>query len=370
MAFHLYRINEIFSDVTGSIQFIEMSVGQHNFESFWQGEEIWVEQNSQINSFTFPSDLPSSETANTSVLLATQGFANLEIVTPDFILPNNFLFTLGEATVQFGHVDSVTYSALPLNGAQSIDRDGVIGINSPKNFAGVTGTIPGNIVLGTDQADNLIGSSTNDVILGMAGNDLMSGFSGNDKLDGNAGTDTAIYESNSQSYDISNDTASNLIHISGPEGSDTLFNTERIAFLDKALAFDLSQNQSAGNTVRIIGAAFDSSFISPDIVTLGLQLFDNGKTMLEISELIINSSVFQSMVGSTSNEDFVNFVYENVVGNEPSTTEMTSLTGLLLGNGGTLSKSEFLTLAANSELNESNINLVGLIQSGVEFSVA
>jgi len=370
MAFHLYRIREIFSDVTGSIQFIELSVGSSNFESFWESETIRVEQNNQINSFVFPTDLPSTETANTSVILATQGFADLGVVLPDFIVPNNFLFTQGEATIDFGGVDRVMYSDLPLNGVQSINQDGVPSINSPKNFAGVSGTIAGdNIVLGTSQTDNLNGTSSSDVILGLAGNDRMNGDLGDDVLEGNGGVDAAIYNDNSRSYVITNDAVSNLISVSGPEGNDTLFNIERIEFSDTALAFDLALNQSAGNTVRIIGAAFDSGSISPDTVKLGLQLFDSGKSILEISELIVNLPLFQSLAGSTSSDDFVSLVYENIVGSEPAISEVTSLTGLLVENGGTLSKADLLTLAANSELNEINIDLVGLMQSGVEYSI-
>lgn len=37
------------------------------------------------------------------------------------------------------------------------------------------------------------------------------------------------------------------------------------------------------------------------------------------------------------------------------------------GNGGTMTQGELLALAANAGVNEQNINLVGLQQSGVEF---
>ena len=35
MTFHLYRINELYSNADGSIQFIEMSVGNFNGQGFW-----------------------------------------------------------------------------------------------------------------------------------------------------------------------------------------------------------------------------------------------------------------------------------------------------------------------------------------------
>lgn len=147
-AFHLYRINELYSNSDGSIQFIELTVGGFNDEYFWAGQSITVSRSGQpTHSFTFPGNLPLSattpNTANTSVLIATQGFADLGIVTPNYVIPAGFLYT-GGGTINFGSgADVLVYSALPLDGILSRNRDGSNGVNSPKNFAGVTGTIPG-----------------------------------------------------------------------------------------------------------------------------------------------------------------------------------------------------------------------------------
>ena len=93
MAFHAYRLNEIYSNADGTVQFIELVVGAINGESSWSGQSITVTQGSVTHSFSFPRNLPSTTTANTSVLIATQGFAELGLVTPDYIVPANFLFT-------------------------------------------------------------------------------------------------------------------------------------------------------------------------------------------------------------------------------------------------------------------------------------
>lgn len=366
MAFHLYRINELYSDANGTIQFIEMSVGGFNGESFWINQTISVTQGGITHAFRFPANLPSTFTANTTVLIATQGFANLGVVTPDFIVPDGFLFTQGSATVNFANVDQVTYSSLPLDGIHSIDRNGAIGINSPTNFASETATIRSNFIEGTDGADNLIGTDGDDTILAKAGNDTLNGLAGDDLLDGGSGADSAIYNDNRAGYTISG-TASDF-SVTGPEGNDTLIDIERFDFLDKNLAFDLAQGQAAGNSVRLIGAAFDAHNIIPEHVEIGLQLFDSGQSLLAVSELVINSSLFISLVGSSNDVDFVNLVYQNVVGEQPSPSERDFFVGLLQGSGGTLTQAELLVLAANSSVNEININLVGLIQNGVEFS--
>ncbi|SFM66285.1 DUF4214 domain-containing protein [Nitrosomonas communis] len=369
MSFHLYRINELYSNSDGSIQFIEMSVGDFNAESFWINQSISVTQGSATNTFSFPANLANTSTANTTVLIATQGFANLGVATPDFIIPAGFLFTNGSATVNFADVDTVTYNALPLDGTNSIDRNGAIAVNSPKNFAGETGTVQGNLIAGTDGTDQgnlMVGTDGADTLTGTAGNDFLNGLGGDDSLDGGAGADTAVYSGSSSAFGI-NATASGF-SVSGPEGNDTLVNMERFDFQDKNLAFDLAQGQAAGNTVRLIGAAFDTQNITPEFVTIGLQLFDGGRSMLEVSQLAIDTPLFASLAGSSSNADFVNLVYQNVVGAPPSAEERDFYVGLLQGNGGSMAQAELLVLAADSAMNETNINLVGLSQNGVEYT--
>ncbi|MBI4204399.1 MAG: hypothetical protein HY527_05175 [Betaproteobacteria bacterium] len=68
-----------------------------------------------------------------------------------------------------------------------------------------------------------------------------------------------------------------------------------------------------------------------------------------------------------SNTDFVTSVYTNVAGAAPSGAERDLYVGMLQGGGGTLTQAELLALAANAGLNEQNINVTGLQQSGVDF---
>jgi len=63
----------------------------------------------------------------------------------------------------------------------------------------------------------------------------------------------------------------------------------------------------------------------------------------------------------------VNTVYKNVVGALPSDAVRDSFVGLLQGSGGTMTQAQLLELAANAGANATNINLVGLQQSGAEF---
>ncbi len=140
MSFHEYRLNEFYSNADGSIQYVELLVGNANGESFWQGHTLVATQGATTHSFTFPSNLPSTSTANRAVLVATQGFANLGLVTPDFIVPAQFLF-LASGSVNFAGVSLFNYASLPTDGTHSLAVGNVVGIGSPKNFSGVTAAV-------------------------------------------------------------------------------------------------------------------------------------------------------------------------------------------------------------------------------------
>ena len=140
-SFHTYQIDELYSNADGTVQFIELhQVGGFNNEQFLNGHNLTVTQGGSTHSFVFMNDLPSSNTANTRVLIATAGFAALGIVTPDYIVPSGFLFING-GSVDYAGVDTVAYASLPTDGALSLSRDGSTATNSPTNFAGQSGSI-------------------------------------------------------------------------------------------------------------------------------------------------------------------------------------------------------------------------------------
>jgi hypothetical protein len=141
-AFHLWRISEIYSNADGTVQFIEL-VDTADFDGFLAGHTITSTNaaGTITNSYTFPTNLPSTATANKRFLIGTAGVATAPGgVTPDYIVPNNFLFPAG-GTINFALVDIFSHGPLPTDGTLSLNRDGTIKTNSPTNFAGVTRSI-------------------------------------------------------------------------------------------------------------------------------------------------------------------------------------------------------------------------------------
>ena len=134
--FHFWDINEIFSNEDGTIQFIEMSNGVFG-QNQQQGQTFTTGSG---NVFTFPNNLPSSNTAGRTFLIATQDFKDQTgNPTPDFIIPSNFFNTNGDI-LNYADADRFTFADgdLPLDGIRSLNDDRTIDVASPTNFAGDT----------------------------------------------------------------------------------------------------------------------------------------------------------------------------------------------------------------------------------------
>ncbi len=138
-SFHLWKLSQIYSNASGSVQYIQLETAAGG-QQFLSGHNITATQGAVTHIFNFVKDLPG-DTANKKFLIGTQGFANLGIVTPDYIVPDGFLF-MPNGSVNFAGVDSINYNTLPSNGVDALNRSGATVPNSPANFAGASGTIP------------------------------------------------------------------------------------------------------------------------------------------------------------------------------------------------------------------------------------
>ena len=146
-------VNEIFICADGAQQFVELrNPTTINEETEFDQEELIAKNlnGTQTHTFAFVGDVNEPARLK-SVLVATAGFSSLPGgVTPDYILPNGFLFP-GGGTVSFKpHAnDTVSYGAgqLPQDGLNSLNRPAdlgaglVSGPNTPTNYAGQQGSV-------------------------------------------------------------------------------------------------------------------------------------------------------------------------------------------------------------------------------------
>lgn len=152
--FHLWFITELYSNADGTVQFIELKAYSSG-QQFIAGHTITSTQGSTTRSYTFPTNLPGNSamteggdpyygggmTTYKSFLIGTEGFAALNVVRPDYVVPNGFLFTTNGRVVFAEGADTLIYSSLPTDGTLSLKRDGSTSTNSPLNFADESGTI-------------------------------------------------------------------------------------------------------------------------------------------------------------------------------------------------------------------------------------
>jgi hypothetical protein len=146
-AFHLWKINELYSNADGSVQFIEL-LATTGSQQFIAAHSITISGPGGSRSFTCSTNLPS-DSANKTFIIGTSNLASIPGgVTPNYVFTNSvpFLFTgSGTTTVNWDGFDIVTYTNLPTNGSGSLVRSGSVMVvsatNSPKNFTGASNSI-------------------------------------------------------------------------------------------------------------------------------------------------------------------------------------------------------------------------------------
>ena len=150
-----WQLEQLYSNQTGDIEFIVVKEFQNRngqqglagstFASLFSAASHG-HASGDVTTFLVPKDLPSDQTAGRRFLIARQGFADLGIVTPDYVFPNRFMasaagtLSLYRTTAQ--PYDFVTYPGLPQDGLNAIYRDGTTRPNAAINFAGQSGTVP------------------------------------------------------------------------------------------------------------------------------------------------------------------------------------------------------------------------------------
>jgi hypothetical protein len=142
---HLWRFTEVFSNAAGTIQFIEM---QECCGADEETEMSATSITSNTATYNFANNL-SGPTGHRWLLVATQGYAHLPgAPAPDYIMPDRFFNPAGDTLRYRGVTDMIQFAAggLPTDGIDSIQRDlqtgtQTVGVNTPINFAGQSGTV-------------------------------------------------------------------------------------------------------------------------------------------------------------------------------------------------------------------------------------
>ena len=213
------------------------------------------------------------------------------------------------------------------------------------------------------------------VLTGSAWNNAITGGAGADTIDGGDGTDTVNYSKLAANYSI-NRTGTKITVNSTTEGLDNLANVERLKFADLGVALDLGTNQSAGETVLLLGAvlpgklALDAS--KQALIGAVIGLFDAGYSMPVLSGALLRLDIWSILTGQnikaasrTLAEDttVVNYLMTNVNGVAPDAATLKANADTMHNE---VSQGAWLAQLALSSAGQNHIGLVGLV--GIAFA--
>lgn len=213
----------------------------------------------------------------------------------------------------------------------------------------------------------IIGSAGADSISGTSGNDKLQGLAGNDSLNGGGGTDAALFSGNRSTYTLARTASGFTVAAQGAsDGTDTLTNIERLQFADSKLAVDTSVSGSAGKAALLIGAVLGkASLTNQSLVGELLTYFDAGTTLHDAATVLVNTHIMDTLAGGSGTDAFVNLIYQAIIGQAASPATTAELAAYI--NNGTYSKIDFLAVATELPVNQTNVDLVGLQQTGIAF---
>ena len=197
-----------------------------------------------------------------------------------------------------------------------------------------------------------------DKTVNLVANDTFTGQPGTDLIDGGLGTDTVVYSGPLVQYTVNKSGSRYIVsEPTGSDGTDYLTNIERLKFKDKFIAIDLDGN--AGTTAKILGAVFGKESVSnKSYVGIGLNFLDTGWSYDNLAGLALEAA------GAKTNDQIVSLLWTNVIGTKPTAADKQPFIALL-ENG--VTAGALAHLAADSSFNTTNINLVGLAQTGIEY---
>ncbi len=226
---------------------------------------------------------------------------------------------------------------------------------------------------GTAGADNLLGGNGADTLSGGAGNDTLTGLGGNDAIDGGTGTDVAVYSGSRQNYVLTKTGGGfTVTDNSGLEGTDTLQNVERLKFSDRGIALDVGPAQSAGETQLLLGAVLGKDLLATKKPLIGtaIDLFDQGYTFQQLSGAIMRLDIWGILANggqpSATSTQIANYLLTTVNKAAPDAATLAAAVTALNTETGP-AQGNFLWHLAESAANQTQVGLVGLALTGLEF---
>ena len=204
--------------------------------------------------------------------------------------------------------------------------------------------------------ENIIGSPYDDVIIGNLQNNLITFTGGSDIVDGQGGVDIVRFWSNSAEFKVFQENTTgywNAEATNNTSGSIELRNVERLLFSDTSWALDTGDAQSAGRTAKILGAVFGKEgYLNLSFRGIGLYFLDNGWSYEALTQLALDARL-----GAGASKEIVAQLLQS------------NVPGLILNSSEFISTTAMAIAAQESNLNKIQINLVGITEAGLPFTL-
>jgi hypothetical protein len=271
-----------------------------------------------------------------------------------------------------GTGDGATFDVTKTNGVYSVVLDSLAASAGTGYVAGDTITLAGTALGGT-AANNLIvtvatvGTAGKIATFGVVGTGRVGDGTVDITVDvtGTTGVDTYTMGGASTEYTITK-TAGN-IELDSTLVTNMEFNLadhERVVFTDKAIAYDAAGR--AGDVYALLAAALGTADVTNAYKGFGIYFADRGMTNKQLAEALLATDVYKTDAGGVSNETFIKHVYKNVMGTDATLADVTGLTNWMAANS--YSQADVLVIASELESFETDIGLVGLATTGIEYT--
>ena len=272
--------------------------------------------------------------------------------------------------------DAATSSNLTVSGSTlTINPTADLAYSTDYKVEFASGTIKdlaGNSYAGTTSYNfTTLANPANQTFTGTSANDSFTSGTGNDTIDGGAGVDSVLYSGTRASYIISKSASGFTVSdTTGHDGTDTLQNVERLKFSDIGIALDVSATQSGGETQLLLGTVLGMDLLSlkKPLIGVVIDLFDQGYTLQVLSGAAMRLPIWDGLTGQAipTNTQIASYLLTTVNKAAPdaatlaaAVTALDTETGAAQGN--------FLWHLAESSANQTQVGLVGLATTGLEF---
>lgn len=212
-------------------------------------------------------------------------------------------------------------------------------------------------------------------LVGSAGNDLFASGPGNDTINAASGTDTVVYTGQRAEYKIDTNFYLSVKDNLGREGTDKLVDVERLKFADIGVAFDLDTSQPAGQAQLLLGAVLGKNLLAAKKPLLGnvIDLLDQGYSMQQLAGAAMRLDIWGILANGGSpgatNTQIANYLLTTVNKAVPDAVTLSQAVTALDTEIGA-DQGNFLWYLSGSSANQSQVGLIGLNSTGLEFGGA